>query len=202
MRRLWIVVVPFVLTLVVLSDVRDAHADPRVRSAATTDPGNVYGDQGNGTVNGTDQSGPGGSNSNGPGIPTAGTCAHCIYSWVDACDPALDQSCGTLAPCPPGFTMQTLLIVDPVTKIVRIGTTQCRGPRGGPTPAQVQQAVTDRFSQLLTTARPSFRATKRRTGELANAVRCEHSANGDVQRDTAWPAGRPQCRRNVDLGLR
>jgi hypothetical protein len=52
--------------------------------------------------------------------------------------------------------MQTLVITNPTTHTVTIGSTACRVPRGGPTPAQLQQAVTDRFSQLLTTAIPSF----------------------------------------------
>lgn len=113
----------------------------------------VGGDGGTGTVNGTGHQGddPGSGGDHGGG---ANNCDGCTYRWVGICDPALANSgCGANA-CPPGFLMETLVITDPRLPAPIAGATQCRSPSGS-TPAQVRQAASDQFSQLLTTAHPS-----------------------------------------------
>jgi hypothetical protein len=128
-----------------------------VRSAVNGGPvgtSGVGGDGGTGTVNGTGNQG-GGSDSGGDhGGGGTNNCVGCTYRWVAICDPALaNAGCGANA-CPAGFLMETLMITDPRLPAPIAGATQCRSPSGA-TPAQVQLAASDQFSQLLTTAHPS-----------------------------------------------
>jgi hypothetical protein len=153
--------VGLLVSILVLSGaiVSDASAAvPAVYPAAGSPPPIDYGggvavggNGGTGTVDGTGSQGGGTAASGSSG---ATDCSGCTYTWTELCDPALDVNCGATAGCPAGFTMQTLIIRDPALPNPTVGATQCRST-SGVTPAQVQQAVIDRFSQLLTTAQPS-----------------------------------------------
>jgi hypothetical protein len=112
----------------------------------------VNGDTGQGTVDGT------GSQGNDPSAGDQGgsspdNCKGCTYRWVGVCDPALGNS-GCANACPPGFTMESLVITNPALPAPIVGATECRSSSGA-TPAQVQRAASDEFSQLLTTAHPT-----------------------------------------------
>jgi hypothetical protein len=118
-----------------------------------TDLGGIYGDPGGGTVDGASPGG-GGSSTGQPGATGSG-CAGCTYTWTESCDPAIDANCAAfIGACPPGFVMETLVINNPALPNPILGATQCRSATGA-TPAQVQQAAIDAFSQLLTTAQPT-----------------------------------------------
>jgi hypothetical protein len=109
----------------------------------------VGGDRGTGSVDGQ------GNQSGSPattGSTGTNNCKGCTYKWVSVCDPALNNQCGNA--CPAGFLMESLVITNPALPTSTIGATQCRSPTGA-TPAQVQQAASDQFSQLLTTAHPT-----------------------------------------------
>jgi PKD domain-containing protein len=110
----------------------------------------VGGDQGSGTVDGTGHQG--GTPAGGTALPSTNDCKGCTYKWVSVCDPALNNQCGNA--CPAGFLMESLVITNPALPAATIGATQCRSPSGA-TPAQVEQAASDEFSQLLTTAHPT-----------------------------------------------
>ncbi len=91
----------------------------------------------------------------GVGAPVGAGCTTCTYTWVAVCNPAVTPNCGAVAAqCPAGFTLETELIHQPPNPDALVGVTECRSPTGV-TPAQVQQAAIDRFSQLLTTAMPT-----------------------------------------------
>ena len=114
----------------------------------------VQGNQGDGTVEGSGSE-HGGGGPGGVGIPTGPGCTTCTYTWVAVCNPAVTPNCGAVAAqCPLGFTLETELIHQPPKIDALVGVTECRSPTGL-TPAQVQQAAVDRFSQLLTTALPT-----------------------------------------------
>ena len=114
----------------------------------------VGSDGGGGTVDGTGTQGGGAGNGGDHGGGSANNCDGCTYRWVAICDPALaNAGCGANA-CPVGFLMETLMITDPRLPAPIAGATDCRSPSGA-TPAQVQLAASDQFSQLLTTAHPS-----------------------------------------------
>jgi hypothetical protein len=119
-----------------------------------TDIGGIYGDPGAGGVDGEGSAGATGTGASGTGSAGATDCSGCTYTWANVCDPSLDVNCATAGLCPAGFTMQTLIIRDPALPNPTVGATECRSVTGA-TPAQVRQAVIDRFSQLLTTAQPS-----------------------------------------------
>jgi hypothetical protein len=110
----------------------------------------VQGDGGSGTVDGTGHQG--GDPTAGAGVSSTNNCKGCTYKWVSVCDPALNTQCGNA--CPAGFLMESLVITNPALPASTIGATECRSPSGA-TPAQVQQAASDEFSQLLTTAHPT-----------------------------------------------
>lgn len=114
----------------------------------------VQGNQGDGTVEGSGSE-HGGGQAGGGGTPTGPGCANCTYTWVTVCNPAVTPNCGAVAAqCPVGFTLETELIHQPPAVDALVGVTECRSATGI-TPAQVQQAAVDRFSQLLTTALPT-----------------------------------------------
>jgi hypothetical protein len=125
-------------------------------SAVAPDPINyggnsgVNGDSGAGTVDGT---GNQGSEPSGTGVSAPDNCKGCTYRWVGVCDPALGNNDCPNA-CPAGFALESLVITNPALPAPIVGATQCRSPSGA-TPAQVQQAASDQFSQLLTTAHPT-----------------------------------------------
>jgi hypothetical protein len=124
-----------------------------VHGSITPGPGSgVGGDSGNGTVDGTGSQGNDPA-SGGQGVTSTDDCKGCTYRWVGVCDPALGNS-GCANTCPPGFAMESLVITNPALPAPIVGATQCRSPSGA-TPAQVQQAAFDAFSQLLTTAHPT-----------------------------------------------
>jgi PKD domain-containing protein len=110
----------------------------------------VNGDNGGGSVDGTGHQG--GTPAGGTGLPATNNCKGCTYKWVSVCDPALNIQCGNA--CPAGFLMESLVITNPALPASTIGATECRSPSGA-TPAQVEQAASDQFSQLLTTAHPT-----------------------------------------------
>jgi hypothetical protein len=126
-------------------------------SAVSPDPVNygtnsgVEGNGGNGSVDGTGNQGSDPTSSTG--ASSTDNCKGCTYRWVGVCDPALGNS-GCANACPAGFALESLVITNPALPAPIVGATQCRSPSGA-TPAQVQQAASDRFSQLLTTAHPS-----------------------------------------------
>ena len=114
----------------------------------------VGGDGDTGTVNGAGNQGGGPGSGGAQGGGGTNNCNGCTYRWIAICDPALaNTGCGANA-CPAGFLMETLMITDPRLPAPIAGATQCRSPSGS-TPAQVRQAASDQFSQLLTTAHPS-----------------------------------------------
>jgi hypothetical protein len=111
----------------------------------------VGGDQGTGTVDGTGNQGS--DPTSGTGVSSTDNCKGCTYRWVGVCDPALGNN-GCPNACPAGFALESLIITNPALPAPIVGATQCRSPSGA-TPAQVQQAASDQFSQLLTTAHPT-----------------------------------------------
>jgi PKD domain-containing protein len=143
-----------------------SHAAANVRAVAASGPANssdvnsgpgpvgvgVGGDGGGGTVDGTGNQDGGAGNGGDHGGGT-NSCVGCTYRWVAICDPALANA-GCANACPAGFLMETLMITDPRLPAAIAGATECRSPSGA-TPAQVQLAASDQFSQLLTTAHPS-----------------------------------------------
>ena len=133
---------------------RTASATTRAASAPGPVGVGVGGDGGGGTVDGTGNQGGGAGNGGDHGGGGTNNCVGCTYRWVAVCDPALaNAGCGANA-CPAGFLLETLMITDPRLPAPIAGATQCRSPSGA-TPAQVQLAASDQFSQLLTTAHPS-----------------------------------------------
>ena len=121
---------------------------------ARVDPGGgtgVVGNGGNGSVDGTGSQG--GDPASGQGVSTPDNCKGCTYRWVSVCDPALANN-GCANTCPAGFLMESLIITNPALPASTVGATECRSPSGA-TPAQVERAASDRFSQLSTTAHPT-----------------------------------------------
>jgi hypothetical protein len=111
----------------------------------------VQGDGGQGSVDGTGRQG--GDPAAGAGVSSTNNCKGCTYRWVGVCDPALGNN-GCANACPAGFVMESLIITNPALPAPIVGATECRSPTGA-TPAQVEQAASDQFSQLLTTAHPT-----------------------------------------------
>jgi hypothetical protein len=170
-RLLTVAVVVFACTSALattnaMAQMPSSHAAANVRAVAASGPANpsdvnsgpgpvgvgVGGDGGGGTVDGTGNQGGGAGNGGDHGGGT-NSCVGCTYRWVAICDPALANA-GCTNACPAGFLMETLMITDPRLPAPIAGATRCRSPSGA-TPAQVQLAASDQFSQLLTTAHPS-----------------------------------------------
>jgi hypothetical protein len=171
MRRLLTVMVAIACTAALattnaMAQVPSGHAAANLPTVPASGPANhsdvnsgpgpvgvgVGGDGGGGTVDGTGNQGGSAGNGGGHG-GGSNNCNGCTYRWVAICDPALANA-GCANACPAGFLMETFMTTDPRLPAPIAGATECRSASGA-TPAQVQLAASDQFSQLLTTANPS-----------------------------------------------
>ena len=162
MKRLSLLVASIAVLILAAPGLRSAAAVASLPAVVQPSPPpidfgtgvSVGGNGDEGTVDGQGRQSGSPVDGESPGSST-GNCSGCTYRWTSACDPSIANACGNLVGlCPAGFVMETLIINNPALPNPTLGATECRSATGA-TPAQVQQAAVDAFSQLLTTAHPT-----------------------------------------------